>query len=84
MLAAMFAARLAERGMPPLARPDPEPANPEPSAWRQAHWLATKGTGWMVRRSRDLLPGLLQLALAERRHGRRGHDAGPGEAKGRG
>ena len=77
MLAGMFAARLAERGMPPLASPDPEPANPEPSAWRQAHWMATKGTGWMVRRSRDLLPGLLQLALAEWWHGRGGHGAGP-------
>ncbi len=75
MLAGMFAARLAERGMPPHAPPDPEPANPEPSAWRQAHWMATKGTGWMVRRSRDLLPGLLQLALAEWWHGWRGHSA---------
>ncbi len=28
MLAAMFAARLAERGMPPLAPPDPEPGQP--------------------------------------------------------
>jgi lysophospholipase L1-like esterase len=77
LLARMFAERLAERGMPPLAPPDPEPANPEPSAWRQAHWMATKGTGWMVRRSRDLLPGLLQLALAEWWHDLRGHPADP-------
>jgi lysophospholipase L1-like esterase len=80
LLAGMFAARLAERGMSPLAPPDPEPVNPEPSAWRQAHWMATKGTGWMVRRSRDLLPGLLQLALAEWWHGLRGYGAAPGEA----
>lgn len=77
LLARMFAERLAERGMPPLVPPDPEPANPEPSAWRQAHWMATKGTGWMVRRSRDLLPGLLQLALAEWWHDLRGHPADP-------
>jgi hypothetical protein len=77
LLAGMFAARLAERGMPPVAPPDPEPANPEPGAWRQAHWMATKGTGWMVRRSRDLLPGLLHLALAEWWHGLRGHADGP-------
>ena len=77
MLAGMFAARLAERGMPPLAPPDPEPANPDPGAWRQAHWMATKGTGWMVRRSRDLLPGLVQLALAEWWHGRHRAEAGP-------
>ncbi|HEX3390466.1 MAG TPA: SGNH/GDSL hydrolase family protein [Streptosporangiaceae bacterium] len=72
LLARMFAERLAERGMPRLAPPDPEPANPEPGAWRQAHWMATKGTGWMVRRSRDLLPGLLQLAAKEWWHDRRG------------
>lgn len=83
MLARMFAERLAERGMPPLAPPDPEPANPEPSAWRQAHWMATKGTGWMVRRSRDLLPGLLQLALAEWWHDLRGHPADPEPDRGR-
>ena len=34
----------------------------------------------MVRRSRDLLPGLLQLALAEWWHGLRGHGTGPGAA----
>ena len=66
--------------MPPFTPPDPEPVNPEPSAWRQAHWMATKGTGWMVRRSRDLLPGLLQLALAEWWHGWRGPGTCPGAA----
>jgi hypothetical protein len=28
-------------------------------------WLATKGTGWVVRRSRDLVPSLVGLALHE-------------------
>ena len=31
--------------------------------------MATQGTRWMVRRSTDLLPGLLRLAWAEWRHG---------------
>jgi lysophospholipase L1-like esterase len=65
LLARLFAARLAQRGIVPLALPDPEPANPEPSAWAQAHWMATKGTAWLVRRSHDLLPKLTQLALHE-------------------
>jgi len=65
LLARLFGAGLAERGLPLLALPDPEPANPEPSAWAQALWMATKGTGWIVRRSRDLVPRLVQLAMAE-------------------
>ena len=65
LLARLAGAGLAERGLPPLELPDPEPANPEPSAWAQAHWMATKGTGWLVRRSRDLVPRLFQLAAAE-------------------
>jgi hypothetical protein len=74
MLARLFAARLAEHGIAPLALPDPEPANPEPSAWAQAYWMATKGTGWLVRRSRDLLPKLAQLVLSEWWHEFRGRD----------
>ena len=62
--------------MPLHAMPDPEPANPEPSAWAQAHWMATKGTTWIVRRSRDLVPRLLQLAAKEWWHDRRARDTG--------
>ncbi len=65
LLARLAGAGLAERGLIPLALPDPDPAHPEPSAWAQAHWMATKGTGWLVRRSRDLVPRLCQLAAAE-------------------
>jgi hypothetical protein len=72
LLARLFATRLAELGMPPHAMPDPEPTNPEPSALAQAHWMATKGTTWIVRRSRDLVPRLLQLAAKEWWHDRRG------------
>ena len=45
--------------------------------------MATKGTGWMVRRSRDLLPGLLHLALAEWWHGLRGPAGGLDTDRGR-
>lgn len=65
LLAHLFAAGLAERGVPLWSRPDPRPSNPPPSAWAHAHWLATKGTGWMFRRSLDLLPGLTRLVICE-------------------
>jgi hypothetical protein len=77
LLARLFGARLAEHGIAPLALPSPEPANPEPSAWAQAHWMATKGTGWLVRRSRDLLPRLMQLAVSEWWHESHGRDPAP-------
>ena len=80
LMARLFGAGLAGRGLPLLALPDPEPANPEPSAWAQALWMATKGTGWIVRRSRDLVPRLVQLAMAEWWHGVRGRDAGQAAA----
>jgi lysophospholipase L1-like esterase len=67
-LAGLFAAGLAERGVPLWSRPDPRPSNPAPSAWAQAYWLATKGTGWVFRRSLDLLPGLTRLVIAEAWH----------------
>jgi len=76
LLARLFGTGLAERGLPMLALPGPEPASPEPSAWAQARWMATKGTGWLVRRSRDLVPRLLQLAVTEWWHEVRGHQAG--------
>lgn len=75
LLARLLGAGLAERGLPLLPLPSPEPASPEPSAWAQALWMATKGTGWIVRRSRDLVPRLLQLAMAEWWHQVRGHEA---------
>jgi hypothetical protein len=42
--------------------------------------MASKGTGWIVRRSRDLVPRLVQLAMAEWWHGVRGRDAGQAAA----
>jgi lysophospholipase L1-like esterase len=68
LLAGLFAAALAEHGVPLWARPDPRPANPDPTLWAQARWLATKGTGWLIRRSLDLLPRLAWLVLLESWH----------------
>jgi lysophospholipase L1-like esterase len=50
-------------------RPEPSPSSPPPTVSAQAWWMATQGTRWMIRRSTDLLPGLLRLAWAEWRHG---------------
>jgi lysophospholipase L1-like esterase len=65
LLAGLFAAGLAERGVPLWSLPDPHPENPPPSIRSQAWWLATEGTGWVFRRSRDLLPCLTRLVIAE-------------------
>ena len=45
--------------------PDPEPSSPPPTRLAQAGWMATKGTAWLVRRSRDLVPALVGLAVRE-------------------
>ncbi|MFD0656192.1 SGNH/GDSL hydrolase family protein [Thermocatellispora tengchongensis] len=68
LLARLFATAFAEHGVPLRALPDPEPDRPPAGAWAGARWMATKGTGWLWRRSRDLLPDLARLVLAEWRH----------------
>ncbi len=59
----------AQFGVPVERRPDPEPANPEPTVAAKAWWMATRGTKWLIDRSTDLVPSLLRLALAEARDG---------------
>jgi lysophospholipase L1-like esterase len=68
-LACSFFDLLTARLGPLGQRPDPSPSSPPPTAAAQAWWMATQGTRWMIRRSTDLLPGLLRLAWAEWRHG---------------
>jgi lysophospholipase L1-like esterase len=73
MLARLYAVRLAQRGLPVLDLPGAEPANPPPTPRAQMLWLATKGTGWLARRSCDLVPALARMVAREwwyERHGR--------------
>ena len=65
LIATRFHDLLAAAGHPVGARPSPEPSSPPPAHWQVLCWMATKGTAWVGRRSRDLLPSLLALAARE-------------------
>ncbi len=69
LIARRFHALLAQAGVPVRAAPGAEPENPPPSKIEQAAWMATKGTAWVARRSTDLVPSLLAMAVAEWRAG---------------
>lgn len=73
----LLAARGLAHGVPPAR----EPAQPPPTRAEAALWLATAGTGWLLRRSRDLLPQLLLLAGAELRHWADGTGPAPLDAR---
>ncbi|WTG03758.1 hypothetical protein OHA04_33730 [Streptomyces sp. NBC_01590] len=68
IVAAGFHRLLAARGLALGAAPGLDPRQPPPS--RLDSWLrpAVAGSGWLARRSTDLLPQLLCLAGAELRH----------------
>lgn len=74
-LAARAHVLLVERGLATGAAPSPEPEFPVPTKSASLLWLATAGTGWVVRRCTDLLPQLLTLAVDEMRHRARGTSA---------
>jgi lysophospholipase L1-like esterase len=65
LIACRFHDQLAAAGVLTGPRPDPEPTSPPPSRLAEIRWLATKGTAWVLRRSNDLVPGLLALAIRE-------------------
>ena len=65
LIACRFHALLAASGYPVGPGPDPEPSSPPPTRLAEAGWMATKGTAWLVRRSRDLVPALAGLAVRE-------------------
>jgi hypothetical protein len=65
LMACRFHALLAASGSPVGPGPDPEPSSPPPTRLAEAGWMATKGTAWLVRRSRDLVPALVGLAVRE-------------------
>jgi lysophospholipase L1-like esterase len=84
LIACRFHALLAAAGFPvgPGPGPDPEPSSPPPTRLAEVGWMATKGTAWLVRRSRDLVPALVALALREWLHRSEGRDApGPDNAE---
>jgi len=57
--------RLAESGFPVAERPGSEPTSPPPSRRDDVLWMATKGTGWVIRRSVDLIPYMLFMAVRD-------------------
>jgi lysophospholipase L1-like esterase len=66
LIACRFHALLAAAKFPVAGPgPDPEPSSPPPTRLAEVGWMATKGTAWLVRRSRDLVPALAGLALRE-------------------
>ena len=66
LIACRFHALLAAAEFPVVGPgPDPEPSSPPPTRLAEVGWMATKGTAWLVRRSRDLVPALVGLALRE-------------------
>ena len=66
LIACRFHALLAESGFPVGQAPDLEPTSPPPTRLAEIGWMATKGTAWVVKRSTDLVPALLALAVRER------------------
>jgi lysophospholipase L1-like esterase len=65
MIACHFHGLLAAAGYPVGPAPDPEPSSPPPSRLAQFAWMATKGTVWVLRRSTDLVPALVGLAVRD-------------------
>jgi len=65
LIACRFHGLLAASGYPVGPGPDPEPSSPPPTRLAEFGWMATKGTAWLVRRSTDLVPALVALAVRE-------------------
>jgi len=66
LIACRFHDQVVAAGLPAGPRPDTEPSSQPPTRLAEIGWLATKGTAWVLRRSTDLVPGLLALAIRER------------------
>jgi lysophospholipase L1-like esterase len=64
-IACHFHGLLAASGYPVGSGPDPEPSSPPPTRLAEFAWMATKGTAWLIRRSTDLVPALVALAVRE-------------------
>jgi len=60
LLAHRFALALRDAGHPVPALPGLAATNPEPTVGRRVWWMATQGNRWLLRRSTDLFPALLE------------------------
>ena len=78
LMACRFHHLLAQAGYLIGPGPDPEPSSPPPTRIAEFAWMATKGTAWVIRRSKDLVPALIYLAVREVL--RRGDEPDAGEA----
>jgi lysophospholipase L1-like esterase len=65
LIARRFHALLAATGLLLGPCPDAEPSSPPPGRIAEVGWLATRGTAWVLRRSTDLVPALLAMAVKE-------------------
>jgi len=65
LIARSFHEQLAVAGYPVGTAPGREPQNPPPSRIAEIAWMSTKGTAWVVRRSTDLVPSLVGMAIKE-------------------
>jgi lysophospholipase L1-like esterase len=65
LIACRFHDQLTAAGLVIGPRPDSEPSSPPPTHMAEIAWMATKGTAWVLRRSTDLVPGLLAMAIRE-------------------
>jgi lysophospholipase L1-like esterase len=77
LIARRFHAMLEAAGHPVGPAPEPEPQNQPPSKVEELAWLATKGTAWVAKRSTDLVPSLIAMALADWRASTIARKAGP-------
>ena len=66
LIAVRFHELLTGSGFPVGTAPDLEPTSPPPTRRQEIGWMATKGTLWVLRRSTDLVPALLALAVREK------------------
>jgi lysophospholipase L1-like esterase len=65
LIARRFHGLLSTSGLRVGAEPAAEPTSTPPTRLAQFGWLATKGTAWVVRRSTDLVPYLVGMAVRE-------------------
>ena len=64
LIAELALAQLAGAGFRAVAAVDPSPVAPPRKATQMA-WLVTNGTPWFIKRSVDLIPGLVVVVLRE-------------------